>query len=209
MFTRTLAGLKRRGSGLLLVGPEPTMDQACDRFLGESETEPRYQLFVRTDDDRSHSHQSDNGGVKVVERTTYTRSASVTVDDGHSVDTTVVTSRSLPKLGIAISEAIVEFERENGKLFPGELRVCFDSLTPLLEEYSNESVFRFLHILIARVRNVNGMAHFHLPMESNSTVVRTLSPVFDAVVEVRSTGGYPEQRWHLIQQDVTTDWLSL
>ncbi|WP_227354560.1 DUF7504 family protein [Haladaptatus salinisoli] len=209
VFTRTLAGLKRRGSGLLLIGPEPVMERACGRFLGESETEPRRRLFVRTRGGHACLHEPSAGGVKVVERATHTRSATATQSGGCGTDTTVVTSPSLPSLGIAIAEAIDEFERESGGLTSGELRVCFDSLTPLLEEHSRESVFRFLHVLTARIRNVNGMAHFHLPAEMDSTVVRALSPAFDAVVEVRAKGDVAEQRWHLVRQDVTTGWLSL
>lgn len=209
VFTRTLAGLKRRGSGLLMVGAEPVMKQACGRFLGESKTEPRRRLFVRTRGGHTHSHELNSGSVKVVERATHTRSAAATSNDEHEANTTVVTSTSLPSLGIAISEVVDEFERANGGLASGELRVCFDSLTPLLEEHSRESVFRFLHVLTARIRNVHGMAHFHLPAEIDSMVVRTLSPAFDAVVEVRATGRAAEQRWHLVRQDVTTNWLSL
>ncbi|GAA0200626.1 hypothetical protein ACFFQF_01175 [Haladaptatus pallidirubidus] len=229
IFTRTLAGLKRRGSGLLLVGPQPTMGKACERFLGESKTEPRYRLFVKTDGANSHAHEacnrvslgSNDGNVKIIERATHTRSATVantnhdgaSHDIGHGSDdkseTTVLTSGSLARLGITISEAIDEFERESGGLQSGELRMCFDSLVPLLEEYNHEAVFRFLHILTARVRNVNGMAHFHLPTEMDSTTAIMLAPVFDAVVEVRTTGGEPVHRWQLVRQDVTTDWLSL
>ncbi|WP_435153599.1 DUF7504 family protein [Haladaptatus sp. DFWS20] len=230
VFTRTLAGLKRRGSGLLLVGPQPAMDEACNRFLGESQTEPRQRLLVRTDGENHHTHAacaglgsatdctsgSNDGTTKVIERVTHTRGAAMASNAGYEgagtdtePETTVLTSRSLPRLGITISEVIDEFDRECGGLESGELRVCFDSLTPLLEEYDQESVFRFLHILTARIRHVNGMAHFHLPAEMDSTIINTLAPVFDAVVEVRTTGGLAEQRWQLVQQDVTTDWLSL
>lgn len=230
VFTRTLAGLKRRGSGLLLVGPQPAMDEACNRFLGESQTEPRQRLLVRTDGDSHHADEactglgsavdctggSNDGTTKVIERVTHTRGAAIVSNSRRKKtgtdtepETTVLTSRSLPRLGITISEVIDEFDQGCSGLESGELRVCFDSLIPLLEEYDQEAVFRFLHILTARVRNVNGMAHFHLPAEMDSTIINTLAPVFDAVVEVRTTGGVAEQRWRLVQQDVTTDWLSL
>ncbi|WP_049970713.1 DUF7504 family protein [Haladaptatus cibarius] len=230
VFTRTLAGLKRRGSGLLLVGPQPAMGRACERFLGESKTEPRYRLFVKTDGATCHEQQkceevgvgSNDENVKIIERTTHTRSTAAVSSTGydgsnhgigHSHDeeseTTVVTSGSLARLGITISEAIDEFERKSDGLQSGELRVCFDSLVPLLGEHSDESVFRFLHILAARVRNVNGMIHIHLPTKMDSATVNTLAPVFDAIVEVSMAGGEPVHRWQLVRQDVTTDWLSL
>lgn len=120
-----------------------------------------------------------------------------------------VTDESLPALDDAIVECIDEFRAVSGDLDPAELRVCVDSVVPLVEEHGAEAVFRFLRVLTARVRCDDGMGHFHLPTDVNSDLVRTLAPVFDAVVEVRCRKGYAEQRWHLQEQDVTTRWLSL
>ncbi len=220
IFTRALAGLKRRGSGLLLVGPEPAMRQACDRFLGDSTAEPRRHVFVRTNGTPHHAHaMADSSGtpdtnpnasnVKIIERAAATRSTTTAPNTRSRLDKTVLETDNLAELGIGISNAIDEFERESGTLSPGELRVCFDSLTPVVDEHDSESVFRFLHVLIGRIKTVNGMGHFHLPAEFDSTIVRTLLPVFDAAVEVRMSGSDVEQRWHLVQQDVTTQWLSL
>lgn len=213
VFTRALAGLKRRGSNFLLVGPEPAMEQACERFLGDATAEPRRRLFVRTGGNCPHAYGMANANnavnVKVIEQATETRSTATVSNSENHVDKTVLDTESLATLGIEISKAIEEFEEEGGPLMSSELRVCFDSLTSLADEHDNETVFRFLHVLTGRIRNVNGMGHFHLPVEMDSTIVRTLLPVFDAAVEVRTTGGNVEQRWHLVRQDVTTEWLTL
>ncbi|EFW92442.1 hypothetical protein ZOD2009_09043 [Haladaptatus paucihalophilus DX253] len=209
IFTRELAELKRRGSGLLVVGTKPPMQRACERFLGDATETPRRRVFVRTDGERHHTHAGAHEDTKFIEQVTDTRSTAAVSNVGNRADTTVLRTQKLAPLGIEISGAIDEFERECGPLAPGELRVCFDSLTPLIEEHDPESVFRFLHVLIGRIKTVNGMGHFHLPAEMDSTIVRTLLPVFDAAVEVRVNGSNAEQRWHLVERDVTTEWLSL
>lgn len=210
IFTRALAELKRRGSGLLVVGTEPPMQRACERFLGDATATPRRRVFVRTDNGCHRVHaETDGSDAKVIKQAADTRSTAAASNVNNRANTTVLRTQNLAPLGIEISGAIDEFERECGPLAPGELRVCFDSLTPIIEEHDPESVFRFLHVLIGRIKTVNGMGHFHLPAEMDSTIVRTLLPVFDAAVEVRMSGGDAEQRWHLVERDVTTEWLSL
>ncbi|GKZ13399.1 hypothetical protein HAL_12800 [Haladaptatus sp. T7] len=185
------------------------MQRACERFLGDATETPRRRVFVRTDGECHHTHAGAHEDTKFIEQVTDTRSTAAVSNVGNRADTTVLRTQKLAPLGIEISGAIDEFERECGPLAPGELRVCFDSLTPLIEEHDPESVFRFLHVLIGRIMTVNGMGHFHLPAEMDSTIVRTLLPVFDAAVEVRVNGSNAEQRWHLVERDVTTEWLSL
>ncbi|WP_423745041.1 hypothetical protein V5735_03155 (plasmid) [Haladaptatus sp. SPP-AMP-3] len=216
IFTRELAELKRRGSGLLVVGAEPPMQRACERFLGDATATPRRRVFVRTDGnfvrpdgECHHTHAGTHEDAKVIKQAADTRSTAAASNVSNRANTTVLRTQNLAPLGIEISGAIDEFERECGPLAPGELRVCFDSLTPIIEEHDRESVFRFLHVLIGRIKTVNGMGHFHLPAEMDSTIVRTLLPVFDAAVEIRMNGGNAEQRWHLVERDVTTEWLSL
>lgn len=223
-FTRELARLKRRGCGLLLVGPEPAMHRACDRLLGDATAEPRRRVFVRTAGKAPQTHMpSDDattpkaditananaGDVKIIEQPTAVRSTSTTSSTRNHPDRTVLETDGLAELGIEISNAIDEFERESGALSSGELRVCLDSLTSLVETHDHESLFRFLHVLTGRIKTVDGMGHFHLPAEMDSRVVRTLLPVFDAAIELRMIGSDVEQRWHLVQQNVTTEWLSL
>ena len=147
--------------------------------------------------------------MKIIEQPTAVRSTSTTSSTESLPDRTVLETDGLAELGIEISNAIDEFERESGALSSGELRVCLDSLTPLVETHDHESLFRFLHVLTGRIKTVNGMGHFHLPAEMDSRAVRTLLPVFDAAIELRMIGSDVEQRWHLVQRNVTTEWLSL
>lgn len=117
----------------------------------------------------------------------------------------------LRDLGTAIEETVESFEAEaeTGELSPAELRLCFDSVTPLVTDHDYRDARRFLLGLTETVERVDGMAHYHLPADYDSETVETLAPLFDAVVEVRHGEGQPEQRWHLTDSGMTTDWLPL
>jgi hypothetical protein len=114
---------------------------------------------------------------------------------------------NLSNLGIAISEEINAFEARQAELEPAELRVCFDSLRPLVEEYNEEAVFRFLHVLAGRIRSVSGMGHFHLPVPFDDEQTRTFVDIFDGVIELRKRGDELVHRWHLQDSDLTSGWL--
>lgn len=211
-FTQALASLKRRGSNLLVVGATggETHGEACSRLLGE-DTADRTRVFVSAD---RHCGAADRyaraGGDALVDYATTTRGAAAAQPSaaGPSIGgTSVRTVDDLSSLGVAVREAIDAAGGDS--LDPAELRVCFDSLGPLLEDHDESAVFRFLHAVTGEVRAVSGMGHYHLPIAFDNRTVRTLRPLFDAVVEVRSQGDHSQQRWHLNEADLTTDWLEL
>lgn len=219
-FTQALAELKRRGSNLLVVGAAggPSHADVCGRLLGDP-SEERRRVFVTAAGlggvvDQRHRRPRDT----VVTYATTTRGASAARpstggptsgpdapstgadDEGRTVE-------DLPSLGTAVGEAIDDVGGDD--LDPGEFRLCVDTLRPLLEENDEQAVFRFLHAMTSDVRAVRGMGHYHLPVGFDDVTVRTLRPLFDAVVEVRPGDGRPQQRWHLHEADVTTGWLDL
>lgn len=67
--------------------------------------------------------------------------------------------------------------------------MCFDTLADLLDEVDLLRAFRFLQLLTARVRSVDGVAHYHLdPARCGDEVIGTLSPLFDATVSIDGSG---------------------
>ncbi|WP_135826196.1 DUF7504 family protein [Halorussus ruber] len=120
-----------------------------------------------------------------------------------------VESDDLRDLGTAVEETIEEFDDESGGLSPAELRLCFDSITPLVADREGRDVRRFLLGLTETVEKFDGMAHYHLPSEYGSETVEELETLFDAVVEVRHADSEVEQRWHLQDPKITTDWVPL
>mgnify|MGYP000618490539 CR=1 FL=1 len=113
---------------------------------------------------------------------------------------------TLSDLGVAITESIERFEAVAGSFDPAELRIGVDPLSAL-DGYDTRSAFGFLHVLGQQVRDAKGMAHVRLAREYDTREVRTLAPLFDAVVELRLDGYRLEQRWHLLDEGIVSDWL--
>lgn len=204
-FAQALDDLKRNGSNVLLVGAEATRAHTavCRRLAGESS--PHYRLVVGASDPictaESEFTCEDDGGrdTRVIEHPAWSRDDAPTGEPGESIG----------ELGTAVIEAINEFETEAGGLDASELRVCIDSVVPLLESHSTESVFRLLHMTTSRIRQVRGMGHVHLPLETDHDAVNLFEPLFDAVVEVRTGVDVPEQRWHLRSKGTTSEWVEI
>ncbi|WP_135822596.1 DUF7504 family protein [Halostella litorea] len=204
-FSQSLAALKRDGCNVLLVGDalRRADRRACSRLLGDDADDDRCRLFVFTDADGARERLPEAVGVG-------TRALVQHDGDGNlPAGATAVDARMLSVLCREFVAVVDEFEAERGGLAPGELRVCVDSLRPLLNGYASENVFRLLHMLSARVREADGLGHFHLPVARDADAVNLLEPLFDAVVEVRADGGGAEHRWHLRESGVSSDWIDL
>ena len=215
-FARALASLKRRGSNLLLVGPayEPTHLPVSRRLMGDADA-PRERLLVLTDHDAAREARLPEGAepVRTVEHRSLTRSAaarpapsptplSISGPDGEPHD-------ALVALGNDVADEIGAADERVGGLEPGQLRVCVDSLAPIVEEYDRQRVVAFLHAMTRDVDRVNGMGHYHLPVPTDAEVVGFLEPLFDAVIELRVDEEGPQQRWRLTDGRGSTDWLAL
>lgn len=225
-FTEELSQLKRRGASVLVVGSVRTDQRrdVCRRLLGEATSQPRRRVLVSTtgeSHDVSYLIDDDIGArepqsLKLVSYATQARSAtasdtgsSATNSSAPSIDDSPTETATLADLGIAISNAIEEFETETNGLSPAELRVGIDSLVPLLEEYGAERVFKFVHLTNGRTRDIDGMIHYHLPMDRDSDVVSVLAPLFDIIIELREQNGVRQERWSINDGDHSSGWISI
>lgn len=206
-FTRALASLKRRGCNLLLVGVADgdAHLEACANLMGDADGDRR-RLFSFTDRNRNVADRLPTVATDatVIDYASPTRGVTTATA---SASPDVIDARTLPELADAISTTIDDIQRE-ATLDPAVFRFCLDSLRPLVEEYDERQVFRFLHAVTREIADVEGMAHYHLPVPRDDDIVRDLEPLFDAVVELRAS---PEiqQQWHLTAEDITTGWLPL
>lgn len=211
-FTQELSKLKREGSNILLVGESGSVahESACQRHLGDATRANRYRLFVTTADNRccELDHVATD---RSAPRTRYIvqRSGEVHTERDVFPPESVTQTTMLGVLGTTVVETIDEFEDEAGGLDPSELRVCVDSLDSLLDDHQSETVFRLVHVLTTRIRQSNGMGHFHLPVDRDHDAAHLFEPLFDAIVEVRTGDRGPEHRWHLRDQGTSSDWVSL
>ncbi|WP_435194639.1 DUF7504 family protein [Natronomonas sp. EA1] len=210
-FTQALASLKRTGSNILLVGAAGDAQHgACSRLLGDESEAPRERLLVSVGATAVDERIQD--GTTVIEYEQETRSAAASASpaaDSGPEPARYQTVTDLASLGREMEAAITEATRRPGGLEPAQLRVCVDSLRPLLEEHGEEPTFHFLHGITREIEAARGMGHFHLPVSYDDSAVRTLVPLFDAVIEVRTRGDGREQRWHLREAGLVTDWLPL
>jgi hypothetical protein len=222
-FARALNSLKRRGSALLVVGtvPDEMYQRASRQMLGDDRAgEPRRRLVV-ADDPAAGERLSTTGPTtpeyaRVVARDTAARSAAAASAGG--ADPTLSTpgvakvhhvDSSLGELGTTLTDVVEQFDAAAGGLAAAELRVAFDCLSTLVAEYDHETVFRFLHLVANQVRARRGMAHFRLPRAVGDRSVRTLEPLFDAVIELRVDGGDLQQRWHFVERPFVSEWLTV
>ena len=215
-FAQALASLKRRGSNLLLVGPAYAEAHlpASRRLLGsDDEATERARLLVVTDGATPGEGRLAGLDPETVRTLTYqspTRGATAATTgegDGAPETRTEQFPPDLATLCRRIDDVVTDVETARGGLEPAELRVCFDSLVPLLETFDERDVFTFLHTLTGEMRSADAMAHYHLPVEPDDPLVRTLTPLFDAVIELRVTPDGAQQRWRLTDEDVLTAWL--
>ncbi|RBI62436.1 hypothetical protein DMJ13_11260 [halophilic archaeon] len=214
-FSEVLSRLKSTGAALLVVGdlPHRLHARACRQMLGSTAHATRRRLFVSTTTGPStgafeHSTlPADESKTQLIRYETTHRSTAASRPAGDISLSTTVLDGSLGELGIEISRAIERFNNTANGLDAAELRLCFDSLTPLLDR-DREMLFQFLHVLIGRVKSVNGMSHFHLPRSRTTEAVAMLESLFDAIVELRLQDEMLQQRWHFPDEDWTTRWLS-
>ena len=118
----------------------------------------------------------------------------VLVGDGladiDAVDDPNVETESLPDptdlttLGIKLTEIVSSWTDDGA-----EVRLRFDSLTPLLQYVPARTLARFLHVLTNKLAMAGVTAHFHLdPMAHDSQTVYTIASICHARVEVDGDG---------------------
>jgi hypothetical protein len=202
-----LTALRERGCTMLVVGEVPTevSRRACaalgggiDRELVTVHTGGDHACGADEHDEHAHEIRWDDRA-----RGATTAAAGdlqfAPAEGGAMVST-------LGELGEATMAAI---ERAAEGTDPGELRVCVDSLGPLVEDTSERSVFRFCHQLGGAVREAKGLGHVHLPMAHESERATVLGALFDVTVELELFGGEPRQRWYLHEAGIVSDWLPI
>ena len=114
----------------------------------------------------------------------------VTCDRGASVNDTdrvtyVASPADLTQIGVALSEALEGFEREDVE----RARVTLHSVSTLLAYADLETVFRFLHVFTRRVEHAGGLGLYTVDRTAHDDQsLRTLDPLFDATVRLSADG---------------------
>jgi len=67
----------------------------------------------------------------------------------------------------------------------GQLTVCFDSITEMLQFAEMQPVFKFLHMFVGQIRDADGIGHFHLdPGAHDAKTISRLKPLFDEAIDL-------------------------
>lgn len=138
------------------------------------------------------------GRAAVVEVGGGTRSAAVTSDgdsgrsgpgDDRQFAVETLDIDDLTGLGMAVSDRLASWSDAGGPTV-----VCFDSLTALLQTGELERIYRFLHVLTARIGTAGAVAYFHFdPDAHDRRTAATVDSLFDATAE--SDDGDGERTW--------------
>lgn len=222
-FATALSRLKQHGSALLVVGnvTQEIHQLACRQLMGDPSMH-RQRLFVTTNGSSTNVRSAIENGSKhrdhVIDYVTCYRSATESSDSTHrsmmeaGIETSTASYGSVSSpsdLVAAIVGNIQDIERDAEPLTRGELRVCIDSLSPLIEPNQRETLLRLVRYTAIATRRRRGMIHTHLPVARGTELATLFEPLVDAVVELRVMDGTPQQRWHLIDATVTSDWTDL
>lgn len=214
-FGATLSRLKQRGCALLVVGNvAPEVHQlACRHLMGDPSMH-RQRLYVTTDgsgtDARSAVTDGSHHRDHVVEYMTQFRSATECRTNCYGSTGVTHTTADAPAALVAqILATIRSIERAVGPLASGELRVCVDSLSTFIESNERDVSLRLVRYTSIATQRRSGMVHIHLPIAWETELTALFEPLVDAVVELRVTDGTPQQRWHLTESSLTSNWTDL
>jgi len=175
-------------SNVLVTSPamESATDEVCaDLFATSGEERALFVTLADAPDDRlaalrAHADGTDPERVGFVAADDSARSTSGTTVECQGTRIRIETVSSpgdLTGLGIETSSFLARWGDDR------PIRVCFHSLTTLLQYVDVERAFRFLHVLTGRFDEAGARAHFHLdPGAHEPREVNTLKPLFDAVV---------------------------
>jgi len=205
-FTQRLAALKRRGAGLLVVGAAGDGSHLAlsRRLLGDARAGPRRRALVLVDGRGGPAErvpEGERGGdrLQVVDRRPLTRGAAQ-AEPAPAAGRGPLDVGSIERDALAAVDSLADAA---GGFVTSELRLCVDSLRPLVDRHGVDGTVPLVRALVERTREERGIAHFHLPVPYGTDVVAELAGSFDAVIELRPG----EQRWHVPRDDIETGWL--
>ena len=207
-FGDALDELKTAGCMLLVVEPESgdAAHVGCKRMLGEDVFADRRRLFVKTDAAHADCHGAADDSRTVVLDTT-ARTATAAQSPSATTESQTTVTGDLASLADSAEEELDDLAPASG-FGPGQLRVCVDSFGSLLAAEDLAAAANCVDRLHRAVTARNGMGHLHVSRQVPANAVEALLPQFDAVVEVADADD-PRQRWHLLEESISTSWMEL
>lgn len=179
-------------SRVLLLGSNLRGNHICHKALAAHEKPRRIIGVTYTQSPerwlRTHHLQDENAESLAVLDVGGQRSSNRAFADGGLTNVeTVPNPGDLTGLGIALNRQFERFEDASG-----DLLLCFDSITALLQYADLETAYRFLHVLTTQLDHSNGVGFFHIdPGAHDDKTLHTLLSLFDASIDTDDeTGEY-------------------
>lgn len=181
---------------LLLMRPphSPADQEICANHLVPRDDPPDHVLLVtfeRSPDERLNILRGHLGtlpdsiamlNVGDATRSGSTEIVTTTESEGINVDN-VRDPTDVQRLGLTINKHLSRWDGD------GETAVCFNSLTALIDAADPETVFRFLNVLLGRVRSGEVRAHYHMDHGTHDhQTLETYRPLFDEHLRVEEDG---------------------
>lgn len=220
---RGLLDLKERGCNLLVINDAPGVEVVCDR-LGGHANHGRRRCYVPITTtvtsilDRHAPAPMRSEYLGVVDATTAATRATASPIQPGRLDvnaewyTPLENLADLPELARLIETHLDRFADRAGRLDPGEVRLCVESLDPFLDEPETDGsadVGAFLDSVTDLVRERRAIGHFHVSSGMAGIARAPFESFFEATVRIRTDDGTVHQRWMLHDAGVETDWLPL
>jgi len=203
---------KQVGCNVLVAGdvPDTILDTVSAKLLGDPSERTRKRIFGLFDrNEQTVRDRLDQGGygrspTRVVTSGNFARSdcGAISADSDlptagpyhrdYSIERCHVDSEDLTAVR---SSLVDQFDTATDSYAISELRVCIDSLRPVLDKYSEETVATFLTDLTSEIKARNGMGHFVLPASVGSDAVESVRQHFDIIMPLRPRNGTAEQKW--------------
>ncbi|MFB6187162.1 MAG: hypothetical protein ABEI86_09895 [Halobacteriaceae archaeon] len=220
-----LQTLKRTGANLLVVSAEPDEGQICSQLLGDKERTRRC-LFVPTtigvNDilDRYLNQQQTKeffGIININTNSSFRTSSdpekqilnmsfpNAEIDSDQPWYTEIQEMTDLPAIIEAVQAHLEFFQQQ--KPNSSEVRFCLESIDPYVDALNEEALFRFLFLLTASIRNINGIGHHHVSTAVPYQTRKLIQPLYDATIEVKREADHLQQRWQLHEANIETHWM--
>lgn len=226
-FANELMRLKRRGCCVLVTGSVSERVRTMQsRALFGSVEEHRQRVFALTDATPTETAEylpgeltPEHSDVTVLDYTDTVRDVTGVTDlsslqpysstTSSRAETPEVETTSVTGLGETLYDSIAA-TIQTDQLSPGELRVGVATLNALIAMDGLPATCAFVDAVRTDLLATNGLGHVHFPGSIDDDSLAALYPVVDIHLELRETKQCPpEQRWHLLDADLTTNWLRL
>lgn len=221
-FAHALKGFKRDGCLLLVTGdiPEPVAARASRKLLG-TPTEFRHRVLAVTDPvvEEPATHLPGNltcqsEGVSLIDRRDIDSTGSEIDDIGASIlDALLDAMSGAAQVGDELPDS-ADSAVAHADAAPsegGSVRFALATLSPFwANDELSDAAYDLLDTLYGAAHDRDAIGAIHLPVPEGHPAVETLTPHVDARIEVRDTDtALPEQRWHLHEDDATTNWVTM